>query len=76
MTSPTKFHHMTQIILYMWSCDQSYVTVARLWEKLSQPQFYKDKPETKKPFILRNVLDSSSINWDWKKVWPWNFTPV
>ena len=26
----------------MCSCDQSLVTVAFLWEKLSQPQFYKD----------------------------------
>ena len=26
----------------MWSCDQSLVTLAFLWEKLSQPQFYKD----------------------------------
>ena len=42
MTSPTKFCHMTQIILWMWSCDQSLVTLAFLWEKLSQPQFYKD----------------------------------
>ena len=27
MTSPTKFFHMTQIILWMWSCDQSLVTL-------------------------------------------------
>ena len=26
----------------MWSCDQSFVTVAFLSEKLSEPQFYKD----------------------------------
>ena len=26
----------------MCSCDQSLITVAFLWEKLSQPQFYKD----------------------------------
>ena len=26
----------------MCSCDQSLVTVAFLWEKLSQPQFYRD----------------------------------
>ena len=26
----------------MWSCDQSLVTLAFLWEKLSWPQFYKD----------------------------------
>ena len=30
-----KFYHVIQIILYMWSCDQSLVTVAYLWEKLS-----------------------------------------
>ena len=32
---------MIQIILQMWSCDQSLVTEAFLREKLSQPQFYK-----------------------------------
>ena len=37
-----KFYHMPQIILLMLSCDQSLVTLAFLWEKLSQPQFYKD----------------------------------
>ena len=25
-----KLYHVTQIILYMWSCDQSFVTVALL----------------------------------------------
>ena len=30
------------MILQMCSSDQSLVTVAFLWEKLSQPQFYKD----------------------------------
>ena len=28
MTSPTKFCHITQIILWMWSRDQSLVTLA------------------------------------------------
>ena len=42
MTSLTKFYHMLQIILQMRSCDQSFVTLAFLWEKLSWPQFYKD----------------------------------
>ena len=28
MTSPTKFFHMTQIILWMWSYDQSFVALA------------------------------------------------
>ena len=26
----------------MWSCHQSLITLALLWEKLSKPQFYKD----------------------------------
>ena len=42
MTSPTKCYHVIQIILLICSCDQSLVTAAFLWEKLSQPQFYKD----------------------------------
>ena len=28
MMSPAKFCHMTQIISWMWSCDQSLVTLA------------------------------------------------
>ena len=31
----TKFYHVIQIILQIWSRDQSLVTVAFLWEKLS-----------------------------------------
>ena len=42
MTSPAKFYHVIQMILQMCSSDQSLVTVAFLWEKLSQPRFYKD----------------------------------
>ena len=42
MMSPTKFYDMIQIILWMCSFDQSLVTLAFLWEKLSKPQFYKD----------------------------------
>ena len=34
-TSPTKFCHITQIIMWMWSCDQNLVTLAFLQEKLS-----------------------------------------
>ena len=30
MTSPTKFYQVTQIILYMWLCDQSLITLAFL----------------------------------------------
>ena len=35
MTSPTKFCRMTQIILWMWSYDQSLVTLAFVKGKLS-----------------------------------------
>ena len=54
-----KFYHAIQIILQMYSCDQSLVTEAFLWEKLSQPQFYNDL--TRK---TRGDLGSSSIIWD------------
>ena len=37
ITSSTKFYNVTQIILQMWSCDQSLVTLAFV-----QPQFYRD----------------------------------
>ena len=40
ITSPTKFYLVIQIILQMWSCDQSLATLAFLQEKLSQPQFH------------------------------------
>ena len=30
-----KIYHVTQILLQMWSCDQSLVTLGLLWEKLS-----------------------------------------
>ena len=43
ITSPTKFCHMNQIILWMWSCDQSSVTLAFAEEKLAQPQFFDQK---------------------------------
>ena len=42
MTSPTKFYRVIQVLLQMCSCDQSLVTLGFLWERLSQPQFYKD----------------------------------
>ena len=41
MTSSTIFHHVIQIISQIWSCDQSLVTVAFLWKRLTQPQFYQ-----------------------------------
>ena len=34
MTPPTKFYHVVQIILWMWSYNQSLVTLTFLWEKL------------------------------------------
>ena len=42
MTSLTEFHRVIQIILQMCSCDKSLITLVFLWERLSQPQFYKD----------------------------------
>ena len=33
--SPTKLYQVSQIILYMWSSDQSLISLAFLWEKLS-----------------------------------------
>ena len=35
ITSPTKIYHVTQIILWMWSYDQSLVTLAFLQERSS-----------------------------------------
>ena len=35
MTSSTQIYHVTQIILYMLSRDQSLVTLVLLWDKLS-----------------------------------------
>ena len=40
-TSPTKCYHVIQNILYMWSCHKSFVTLAFLWKKFSERQFYK-----------------------------------
>ena len=59
MTSPTKFYDIIQIILLICSCDESLVALVFLWEKLSQPQFYKDL--TRKTTFLRGGLGSSSI---------------
>ena len=33
MTSMTKFYHVTEIILQIWSCNQSLVNLAFLWPK-------------------------------------------
>ena len=35
MKLPAKFYHVIKIILKMWSIEQSLLTVAFLWEKLS-----------------------------------------
>ena len=43
-------------------CDQSLMTLAFLWEKLSQSQFYNDL--SRKTVFLRSRLDWSSIIWD------------
>ena len=60
-----------QVILLMWSCDQSLVTRAFLWEKLTSSQFYKD--------LTRKTIDFEG--WSWFKfnnfgrallLWPWN----
>ena len=45
------------------SSGQSLVTVAFLWEKLSQPQLYKDL--TRKTAFLRGGHGSSSVIRDW-----------
>ena len=42
MTSLKKFYHATQITLWTWLCDQSLVTLAFLWEQLSEPQRFKN----------------------------------
>ena len=46
MMSSKKFCLVVQIIMYMCSCEISLVTVAFLWQKLSQPQFYEDLTRT------------------------------
>ena len=58
MMLPIKFDHVIQMILYIWSPDQSLVTAAFLWVKLSQPQFYKDL--TKKIAFFKR--------WSWFKL--------
>ena len=51
MTSPTNFYHVIQIVLWMWSCDQSLVNVAFLWETFNNLNFIRIWSE--KRFILR-----------------------
>ena len=45
----------------MWSCDQSWVTLAFLWGKLSWPQFYRDF--TRENNFLRSGLRLKLIIW-------------
>ena len=55
----------------MWSCDQSLVTRAILWEKLTYNlNFIRIWPE--KPHILKGGLGSSSIILDGHCLWSWN----
>ena len=67
MTLQTKFYHVTQIILQMLSCNESLVTLAFLWQELSETQFYKDLTTKKKknwqktPLYLWGGFGSSSI---------------
>ena len=56
----TNKYFMTWFSLYyMCSFDQSLVTLAFLWQKLSKSQFYKDL--TRQTVFLRGGLGSSSI---------------
>ena len=45
------------VYVCVWSCDQSLVTLAFLWEKISQLQFYKD-------FTRKTTLFE---RWSWSK---------
>ena len=57
----------------MYSCDQGLVTVEFLWEKLSEPQIYKDlKDLTRKTPFLRVGLGSLKLTLGIAG----NFTPV
>ena len=57
MKSTAKLYHVFQIILYMWPCEESLVSLACLLENLSQPRFSKDLTR-KKNFFWR---------WSWLK---------
>ena len=59
MASPTKFYHVTQIILQIWLCDQSLVTLAFLGEVIITP--ISEGFDQKNHFFLRSRLGSSSI---------------
>ena len=42
MTYPTQLFRVTNVILWKWSCGQNLLTLAFVWETLSQLQSYKD----------------------------------
>ena len=46
ITSSAKFYHSIQIILGIWSCDQSLMTLTLLWD------FILAKNESKKATII------------------------
>ena len=54
---------MTQIIFWMWSCDQSLVTVAFVQEKLSQPQFYKGLTRKTVFFEGWSLFKFNNLDW-------------
>ena len=60
MTSPTKFYGVTQIILKMWPCDQSLVTLLAFFMR---EVIIKDLP--RKTTFLRGGLGSNLIILDW-----------
>ena len=60
----TKFYHVTDIMLLVWSCDQNLITLAFLWEK--NLNFIRIWPE--KTLYLTGGLGSSWIIWDWELI--------
>ena len=63
MTSPAEFYCVTKNHIVVLICDQKSVTLAFLWEKLSQRQLYKNL--TGETTFLKSGLGSSSIIWEW-----------
>ena len=45
MTSPTKFYHVIQNILYLWSCHKSFVTLAFYERSFHNLNFINIRPE-------------------------------
>ena len=50
MASPTKFYHVTQIILWIWSCDQS-LTTPHFYERSYHNLNFKKILTTKNTFF-------------------------